>query len=237
MTTCLLNIRLYMTSIWWIVRRLQGYNVQKPIPGQHLCAIPTLGMLPSLCHKSGGPGTWGADCGSTRARPTVRRVRTRVSSSVSCDGRAISKSSAVYSKATATVATPAVSSYHRSTGVIPQLVWLYICLIALRQSRPLFVLIYVMFRQLSSVMLRLLTFCIVSQLVVCMIIYLRLCAWFRLLALLTVMKVRFDSAALLLLILLLCLRHHQNGTTGIMFLGCPCVCTSGKLWAQFLVNC
>jgi len=138
----------FNVSVWWIVCRLQSYNIQKPVPRQHVCSIPALGMLPRLCHKSGGTSTRGADCGSTRARPTVRRVCTRMPSSVSCKCRAVSKSSAVYCEATATPATSGCCP-----AVVTQLIWYCVCFVTLQQSRSLLGIVYVMLRKLSSIVL------------------------------------------------------------------------------------
>jgi len=139
----------------WIMCRVQGYHIQKPIPGKHVCAIPALGMLPWVCHESGGTGTWGADSGSTRAWPSVRCVRPRVSSSVSCDYWAVDKPSAVHSKAAS--ASQAASGC-QSTSVVPQLFWVSLCIIALWQSRSLLIIIiYVVFWKLSSIVLCLVT--------------------------------------------------------------------------------
>ena len=159
--------------------RLQGYNIQKPIPGQHVCAVPALGLLPRLCNKSGGTSTRGADCGSTRAWPTVRRIRTRVSSSVPCDCRAVGKSSALYCKAAPS--TPAANG-RRRTSIVPQLVWFCLCLITLWQSWSLLIIIDVVFRKLPSIVLCLLTLHAVSPIVVCVIVYLPECVWFACIA-------------------------------------------------------
>ena len=191
--------------------RVQGYNVQKPLPGQHMRTIPALGMLLRVCHESRGTSTWGADCSCTRARPTVRRIRTRMPSSVPCICRAVSKSSAVYGKAAAAAATPA-SSGCWSTSVVTQLIWFSLCLVTMWQSRSLLIVIYVVFRKLSSIMLCLLRLYGESQLRVCVIILYH-----------AMVKVIFNNAPLLLLVLFLFLFSCKT-----------CISTSPLFFANFV---
>lgn len=152
---CLFSI--ILNGVCWIVWRLQGYNVQKPLPRQHMRTIPALGMLSVMCHKPGGASSWGADSSGSRAWPTVRRICPRVSSPVQSERRAVGKSSAVYSEASATPSAAVSSCF------VSQLPRVCVCVVALWQSWSLFVVVYIMFWKLSSILLRLLTFCAASQ--------------------------------------------------------------------------
>lgn len=54
--------------------RFQSDHLQEPVPGQHMCSLPALGMLLELCHGHRDSCPWGADCCGSRAGQAVRCV-------------------------------------------------------------------------------------------------------------------------------------------------------------------
>ena len=64
--------------------RLQGHNLQEPLPRQHLRALPALVVLSRVCYKTRGSGQGGADSRCQRAGQTVWGLHQALSEPVHC---------------------------------------------------------------------------------------------------------------------------------------------------------